>query len=135
MTKPSGKAAHVYVVEDDQDVRASIAEILRDEGYDVTEFSDGPEALGALRLGARPCLVLLDLHMPTMSGENLAASIRTDAALSQIPIVIITGASASPPGFTCLQKPFTFAELMGVAQKHCGHRAPAPPPRAGARPV
>src|SRR3954452_17252600 len=134
MTKPTGKAAHVYVVEDDQDVRASIADILRDEGYEVTEFADGPQALGALRLGARPCLVLLDLHMPTMSGENLAASLRTDSELSHIPIVIITGASAAPAGFTCLHKPFTLAELMGVTQKHCGHRAPAPRPGAGDRP-
>jgi len=124
MDPSSQAAAHVYVVEDDQDVRTSIAEILHDEGYEVGEFADGGAALYALRSGARPCLVLLDLHMPAMSGENLAETIRTDAELCSIPIVIITGAAASPPGFVCLQKPFALSDLMAVTQKHCGHHEP-----------
>jgi CheY-like chemotaxis protein len=122
MGESSRSGSHVYVVEDDQDVRASIAEILNDEGYDVREFADGTTALRALREGARPCLMLLDLHMPAMSGENLAETIRADSALRAIPIVIITGAVAAPAGFKCLQKPFALTELMAVAELHCGHR-------------
>jgi two-component system, chemotaxis family, chemotaxis protein CheY len=124
MAQSRRAAAHVYVVEDDQDVRASIAEILHDEGYDVREFEDGGAALFALREGARPCLVLLDLNMPAMSGENLAETIRADSALRAIPIVIITGAALSPPGYPCLQKPFALTDLMAVAERHCGHRDP-----------
>ena len=122
MSQSSPARAHVYVVEDDEDVRTSIAEILNDEGYEVSEFADGGVALAALKEGARPCLVLLDLHMPAMSGENLAQTIRADSMLQSIPIVIITGAAAAPAGFMCLQKPFALTELMAVAAKHCSHR-------------
>jgi CheY-like chemotaxis protein len=122
MGKTSRAPAHLYVIEDDQDVRTSIAEILRDEGYEVTEFGDGARALLALERGARPCLVLVDLHMPAMSGLHLAERVRDDSALCSIPVVIITGASVSPTGFTCLHKPFALKELTELARIHCGHR-------------
>src|SRR5690348_10184712 len=70
----SSMSAHIYVAEDDSDVRTSIAEILREEGYDVREFSNGGETLRALKDGDRPCIVLMDLLMPEMSGQEFLAA-------------------------------------------------------------
>ena len=70
----SGACTHercgsVLLVEDDEDIRASVGEILRDEGFEVIAATDGNDALRLLR-GADelPRLILLDLMMPVMDG-------------------------------------------------------------------
>src|SRR5262245_36830107 len=69
-------AHSVLVVEDDDGIRESIVEILRDEGYLVHEASNGREALEQLKDGQRPCVVLLDLMMPVMSGWQFLQEIQ-----------------------------------------------------------
>ena len=57
------------VVDDDPDIREALAGILADEGYQVTACADGAQALAHLGAGSDPpCLILLDLMMPGMSG-------------------------------------------------------------------
>jgi CheY-like chemotaxis protein len=81
----------VLIVEDDEEICASIEELLTDEGYDVSCAANGREALTLLRsTDALPGLILLDLMMPHMDGEQLAAELRRDARLSQLPIVLMT---------------------------------------------
>jgi CheY-like chemotaxis protein len=113
---------HIYIAEDDPDVRLSIAEILLDEGYEVREFSNGQDTLRALQAGGRPCVVLMDLFMPEMNGEEFLSALRHDAALSPIPVVMITGARTDLPDAEVLQKPFDLNELIATVAKHCSHR-------------
>jgi CheY-like chemotaxis protein len=113
---------HIFIAEDDPDVRISIAEILREEGYEVREFTNGQETLFALRTGQRPCVVLMDLLMPEMSGEEFLAALKSDAALSAIPVVMITGARTDVEGAEILRKPFELSELIATVARHCGHR-------------
>jgi len=112
---------HIFVVEDDPDVRTSIAEILRDEGYEVGEFSNLDDTLRELQGGARPCVVLMDLLMQGMTGQEFLEVVRHDAALSEIPVVMITGARTPAPGIEVLRKPFDLSDLVGTVARHCVH--------------
>jgi two-component system, chemotaxis family, chemotaxis protein CheY len=113
--------AHIYIAEDDPDVRSSIVEILVDEGYDVREFSNGYDPLHALKAGERPCVVLMDLMMPEMNGEEFLAALRLDDDLAAIPVVMITGARMDLPDAEVLQKPFDLTDLVATVAKHCRH--------------
>jgi len=84
----------VLLVEDDDDIRGSIQEILRDEGFDVFGARDGDEALRFLRDASEPPrLILLDLMMPVMDGWTFRAAQLADERLTAIPVVILSAAT------------------------------------------
>lgn len=80
----------VLIVDDDPDVRETLGEVLRDEGYATLAASHGAEALDQLRAGARPDVILLDLMMPVMDGWEFRARQRDEPAWAHIPVVVIT---------------------------------------------
>jgi len=107
----------ILLVEDDEDYRLGLAEVLRGEGYLVTCAANGQEALGYLRGGVRPSLVLLDLRMPVMNGWDLRATMLQDQALSTIPVILLTAAISQADATTLqaaasLQKPFDVQTLL-----------------------
>jgi DNA-binding NtrC family response regulator len=112
---------HIFVVEDDPDVRTSIAEILRDEGYEVGEYSNLDDTLCELRAGARPCVVLMDLLMPGMTGPEFLEAVRADVALREIAVVMITGTRTAATGIEILRKPFDLSDLVDTVARHCRH--------------
>jgi CheY-like chemotaxis protein len=84
----------VLLVEDDEDIRNSIASILEEEGFDVVGAADGGDALRYLRAAAEsPRLILLDLMMPVMDGWAFRAAQLDDERLSKIPVVILSAAT------------------------------------------
>jgi CheY-like chemotaxis protein len=83
--------AVILVVDDDQDIREALIEILTDEGHTATGASNGLEALASLQHAPRPQLILLDLMMPVMNGWDFTAELAKDTGLSQIPIVLLSG--------------------------------------------
>lgn len=87
--------ATVMVVDDDADTRAGMVATLEGKGFAVLEAGSGIEALGLLRAGARPRLVLVDLHMPDMDGATFCAECSGDAELSGIPLVVISADAAA----------------------------------------
>ncbi len=82
-------ATKILVVEDSASVRRLIREALERDGYEITESSDGEEALAAFRAAA-PSLVITDIHMPTMDGLSLVRSIRALPDFRFVPILILT---------------------------------------------
>jgi len=81
----------VLLVEDDHDVRETIAEVLADEGYLVVTAIDGHQALQQLRDGLRPFAILLDLMMPGMNGHQFRTEQRAEpAAIADIPVIVLT---------------------------------------------
>ncbi|MDB4990025.1 MAG: Transcriptional regulatory protein [Myxococcaceae bacterium] len=79
------------VVEDDDDIRELVAELLRDEGYDVREAENGQRALEQLdSMDKEPCLVLLDLMMPVMSGPQLLRILEQSHRLASLPVVVLS---------------------------------------------
>ncbi|QSQ21514.1 response regulator [Pyxidicoccus parkwayensis] len=109
----------VLVVEDDEDIRAAIAEILEGEGYDVAIAANGSEALDELRHMRRPCLILLDLMMPVMNGHEFLARIREMPLMRSVPVLVLTAVSTeAPPGARgLLRKPFIVEELLDAVQR------------------
>ena len=85
----------VLVVEDDDDTRDSLEELLGNEGYGVLAAANGAAALRLLRAAPRarkpPCdLVILDLMMPVMNGWDFRARQRADPALAGIPVLLMS---------------------------------------------
>lgn len=85
-------AGTILVVEDDGNLRASIADALRVEGFDVREAADGRAALDALNAGLRPGLILLGLMMPVMNGWEFRSAQLRDPDLSHIPVLVLVEA-------------------------------------------
>src|SRR5258707_15538086 len=80
----------ILVVEDDAMTRESIVDLLGEAGYSVTEATNGAEALEKLRQGPAPCVILLDLMMPVMSGQEFRREQLTDPALAAIPGIVVS---------------------------------------------
>ena len=81
-------AARIVLVDDDDFFRESLSLNLLDEGFAVTTFSNGPDALGYFENGGETDVVLLDWRMPQMNGlELLAAVVRHHP---EIPVVLLT---------------------------------------------
>lgn len=86
---PAENAATVMVVDDSITVRQVTQRLLNRNGIEVFTAKDGVEALALLK-ERRPDLMLLDIEMPRMDGFELAATIRKDNALKDLPIIMIT---------------------------------------------
>jgi two-component system nitrogen regulation response regulator NtrX len=82
----------ILVVDDDADVRESIAEVLSSEGHPSIVAADGAEALAALEGCETPTLVLLDARMPGMDGSEFLERLRSKS-VDDIRVIVI---SASP---------------------------------------
>jgi CheY-like chemotaxis protein len=109
----------VLVVDDDADNRDTIAEVLIDEGYAVRSTGNGAEALALIQGGLRPDVVLLDLVMPEMSGDELIARLRgSDAA--RIPIVVLSAKQdwQPPEGVRCLRKPIELTRILDAMRAY-----------------
>jgi CheY-like chemotaxis protein len=117
----SARGKHVFVIEDDLDIRESVVEVLADEGFTVSAAGDGLQALAILR-GAlpKPDLILLDLMMPVMNGFQFREEQRKDPELAAIPVVVITAdvnarakaESLAAAGF--IQKPVKIQPLLDM---------------------
>jgi FixJ family two-component response regulator len=78
----------VSVVDDDESVRESLPDLLREFGFDASAFSSAEAFLSSGRLGETKCLIL-DIAMPGMSGLDLQQELRRRR--EPIPIIFITG--------------------------------------------
>jgi CheY-like chemotaxis protein len=111
----------ILVVEDDTDLRDCVCEELQDAGYDVSTAGNGREGLAQLERGDRPCLILLDLMMPVMTGYEFLAELRNRAA--DIPVVVMSAfldPAAVPVNVSeTLPKPFRHTDLLAVVRRYC----------------
>jgi len=125
----SDRSPRIMVVDDLVDHRELLSQVLVDLGYAVDTVGDGNTALDAIRRGPRPQLVLVDLWMPGMGGNDFLQALRAepDPAIARIPVVVMTadpdGAvellARSPPDLL-LEKPFGLGELRRVVLRFCG---------------
>ena len=108
--------AGILVVDDDDDIRDSLAWLLEDEGYRVDVAANGREALVLLARIPRPCVALVDLRMPVMDGVELIERLRADPRYAALPIIVFSAAStvAPPAGVALLKKPIPTVELLAA---------------------
>ena len=115
----------VLIVEDDVGVRESLAEVLADEGYDVATASNGREALDWLGGNPPPCLILLDLWMPVMGGEEFREAQLSQSGLAPIPLIVISAAgdgrarAATLRANDFIPKPIDIERLLQAISTHC----------------
>ena len=122
----------VLIVEDDLDLRESIAEVLEDNEFRPLGASNGREAMERLRTDAdKPCLILLDMMMPVMDGWEFRAIQREDPELGSIPVVVMTAhvdlqqAAEQLSAAACLKKPVQLDTLLDIVQRFCKPEASA----------
>ena len=89
---------NVLVVEDDPDVREMLATLLSTEGFYVVGAEDGLEALHLLRIVRHrapetPCLILLDLTMPRLGGNEFRRVQLSDPTVASVPVAVMSGAA------------------------------------------
>ncbi len=109
----------VLVVDDERDIREAVAEVLKDEGFDVIDARDGAEALSQLR-AHHPAVVLLDLMMPGMNGWEFCAARKGEPELCAIPVIVISalGRVSGIDAAAFLQKPFELETLVSTVRQY-----------------
>jgi PAS domain S-box-containing protein len=113
-----GPRPSILVADDNADMRAYLRELLGPH-YRVRLAADGEAALAAIR-AERPDIVLADIMMPGLDGQALVGAIRADAALADLPVVLLSaraGQEATVEGLAAgaddyLVKPFSARELV-----------------------
>jgi CheY-like chemotaxis protein len=113
----------VLVVEDDGDLRETIADILRMEGFEPVCACDGLQALDYLHRGERPRVILLDLMMPAMDGERFRAEQLKLPEGRAIPVVILSAhcdvaGRARRLALPFLAKPFDVGALLDAVGRY-----------------
>jgi CheY-like chemotaxis protein len=113
--------AGILVVEDDTDLRDCVREELEDAGYGVSTAGNGREGLELLDRGDRPCMILLDLMMPVMTGYEFLAELR--GRNTDIPVIVMS-AFLDPSAVLehvseTLPKPFRHTDLLAVVRRYC----------------
>lgn len=81
----------ILVVEDDPSVRLVLKLILEQAGHEVVEAAHGAAALELIGPQLVPDMVMTDLAMPVLRGEDLVQRLRSKAPTSAIPIVVVSG--------------------------------------------
>jgi CheY-like chemotaxis protein len=123
VTGANSVTVRVLIAEDEAMIALTLSDILEAEGYEVTIAGDGAKALARARqLGDALDVLVTDLNMPEMSGEDLIRVLRADRP--ELPVVVVTG--SSPRGgldelrryggghgpFMLLHKPIDYADLV-----------------------
>ncbi len=114
----------ILIVDDEADILRVSSIRLERSGYEVFQAADGPEALELARQ-AMPDLILLDVLLPTLDGTEVTRTLKRDAALKHIPVILFSAAvedlakralESGADGY--LFKPFGTGELLGMIGKH-----------------
>ncbi|HEY3203422.1 MAG TPA: HD domain-containing phosphohydrolase [Thermoanaerobaculia bacterium] len=112
-------SVRIFVIDDDEQVRRLLRQLLTPAGYTVEEFATAEEALHQIRNDS-PDLVLLDLQLPDRSGHEVLEAIRSDPATRLLPVVILTGLATTAEKMRAqaeavtdfIAKPFSPEELL-----------------------
>ncbi len=128
MSKSTGEAKVVIVAEDYPDISQLVGDILRGEGYRVVSVSRGGDVLPTVRQ-YHPAVVLLDLALPDMPGNEVLQQLSSNPETNQIPVIIISAYTErlqrTPQVRAVVNKPFDIDHLLKVVEE-----AQRPHPRA-----
>ncbi|HEY6785168.1 MAG TPA: response regulator [Gemmatimonadales bacterium] len=126
----------ILLVDDDDDSREFLGELLQGRGFDVHLAQHGREALSMLHDLPRPCTVLLDLNMPQVSGEAVLRTLAETGTADAFPVIVVSGDDKVigvpyPNIVARLSKPFELGVLeRALAKVARGHDAPGMTPTA-----
>jgi len=115
----------ILVVEDQEDNRLILRDLLSTAGYELIEATNGQEGV-ELAQKERPDLILMDIHLPVMDGYEATRRIKADAALHAIPVIAVTsyalsGDEAKARTAGCdgyVTKPFSPRQLLAKLREY-----------------
>jgi len=115
----------ILVVEDTEDNRQIIRDLLSSAGYDLMEAQDGAEGVEMAK-SQRPDLILMDIQLPVLDGYEATRRIKADPALSHIPVIAVTsyalsGDEAKTRAAGCdgyVAKPFSPRQLLQKVREY-----------------
>lgn len=117
---------HVFIIDDDRDLREIMGHALEDEGFRVTTFGDPSEVLRKLSGGLeRPGFILTDYLMPTMNGVEFLKKLRTEFSeeFREVPLALSSAAGeiegSLPPGIFQIPKPMDLDHFLNTVRNHC----------------
>lgn len=110
---------HIYLIDDDDDLRESLCALLRFAGYHVRSWTDASSFLAHMPNEA-PAVVVTDMSMPGMSGLELHEALLAQGR--QLPVIYISGASTLPQAIEAMKlnpqdfliKPFSREQLLAA---------------------
>ena len=113
----------LLIADDDRDFRATLVDVLRSRGFDTLEAGDGDEALDVLH-HQRVHLLLLDMHMPRMSGLETIHRLRALELEVAVPWILISATlddtivaeARAAAAFSILPKPLRLPQLTGAVR-------------------
>lgn len=122
MVKEKNCCHSILVVEDDDDIRNAIVDLLETEGYSTEAAVNGKDALDKLEVIPKPCLVLLDMMMPIMNGREFLDTVMKNSHLAPIPVLIVSAVAdktntEGSVGF--LKKPIDIEVVLKVVGQYC----------------
>ena len=115
----------ILIIEDEADIRESLADVLELRGYNVVTVVNGREALERLKAGLMPCLIILDLMLPVMSGWEFRRQQLVNDKWANIPTVLVSGIADLPGesqrlhAASFLLKPIDLASLYKTVDRYC----------------
>jgi CheY-like chemotaxis protein len=109
----------ILVVDDDASTRAATTALLEEHGFRSWTARDGQEALRRLRQPRKPCLILLDLMMPGMTGWEFLERHRESGRLRSVPLVLVTGwlSTEKAQAKAMVSKPIDPARLLAALRR------------------
>lgn len=118
----------ILIVDDEANLRKTLAEILGSRGYSVLEADDGSSAVELLK-DEQPDLIFSDWKMPQMGGQELLQFLRGEPRLSSIPLIVITAFGSSHSAieatrlgaYDFVTKPFDLDEILATAERALDH--------------
>ena len=111
------------IIEDDEDLASIFAEALRGVGFEVELVADGRMAQERLNNGAPPFLILLDMHLPHISGADLLTNvIKRDERFAKSLVIITTADARMGEAYTeqvdfVMIKPISFVQLRDLTSR------------------
>jgi DNA-binding response OmpR family regulator len=125
LNSASARRGAILLVEDRDDVRQGLAQLLEFNGFLVEEAPDGRAALSYLQRGdGSIALIVLDLMLPGgVSGRDIRGTMLADPASADIPTIVVTASEIDAPGraglcpSAWLDKPFRFDQLLDIVKR------------------
>src|SRR4051794_35353986 len=126
-TRAESRSAHrILIVDDDFGIRGMLTTFLEDEGYQCETARNGQDALMQLQGSDNPpCIILLDLNMPIMTGWQFMQEQQKDPALAAVPVVVLSAdrrLMSQSPGIAPVEsfnKPLDLRRLLKLIEQLC----------------
>ena len=121
-------ATTILIIDDEANLRKTLAEILRARGYTILEADDGSTAIEWLKT-TTPDLVFSDWKMPKVGGEEVLEYLHSHAHLASIPVIVMTAYGSSHSAIEAIRlgaydfvtKPFDLDEIVVTAERALDH--------------